>query len=104
MAEKNYTKRETDEYRKDMKNHMNAQDIMLKQILEQTSKTNGRVSKLEWLSMIFKWAIGALGTFIVIVSPVLWYFLKLEIQQITQDSAHNAVTSALSQYNIIVKQ
>lgn len=54
MPEKNYTKRETDEYRKNMVEEMHKQSDMLREIKEdgketklQTQKTNGRVTKLE---------------------------------------------------------
>lgn len=99
-----YSKREQDNFHDELMKRMDKQDVVLERIETQTTRTNGRVSKLEWWSGMFRWALSSLIIFVVVISPVLWYFIKLQIKQTTQDSAQKAVISALSQYNITVQQ
>ena len=47
MPEEPYTKREEDAFRGDITKHLEKQDVILNQIKEQTTKTNGRVSAIE---------------------------------------------------------
>lgn len=47
MADKNYTKREQDHYFTDLFKRMDKQDVILDRIEGQTTRTNGRVTRLE---------------------------------------------------------
>lgn len=68
MEEKPYLNREIDEYFKDVKDQLN-------RIENQTTKTNGRVSKLEnWRSYV----VGAVAVLTLIVLPAIgWILSKL---------------------------
>lgn len=60
--EPNYSKRELDHYFNDMKERLNKQDEMLNKIFEQTSKTNGRVNRLEFWRNAIGWGFGVIMT------------------------------------------
>lgn len=62
MAEKNYSKRELDHYFTDIKQTLVSQNIILERIEQQTTKTNGRVSKLEFWRGVIIWGFGVLLT------------------------------------------
>lgn len=65
--ETNYSKRELDHYFKDITERLSRQDVTLSKILEQTSKTNGRVSKLEFWRNTIGWGFGVLTTAIIFI-------------------------------------
>lgn len=99
MVEKNYSKREQDHYFSDLFKRMDSQDIVLGAIKEQTTKTNGRVSKLEWWKTAVIWGLGTLWTIIILLSPIIWISIKDQIKQ----QSHDAVIGALGEFNVIVK-
>lgn len=99
MEEKPYSKRELDHYFKDLFGRMDNQDSALGKIFEQTSKTNGRVNRLEWWRGVVIWGIGALWAILVVLVPVIWSYIKIEIKADSID----AVTAALNQFNIQIK-
>lgn len=72
----------------------------VKEIMEQTIKTNGRVSKLEWWRASLVWALGFLITLVGIAFPLLRLVVKHEIERSVNDS----VISALSQFDIKVEK
>lgn len=81
-----YTKREQDEWRRDVKD-------TLDRIETQTKKTNGRVSSLEdWKS----WAIGALAVFVPIFIVVSGYLINQSLN--TQQVVETAMTKVLQDY------
>ncbi len=58
----NYSKRELDHYFGDIKETLGKQNIILARIEAQTTRTNGRVSKLEFWRNALIWAFGVLLT------------------------------------------
>lgn len=58
----NYSKRELDHYFNDMKERLEKQDHMLTKILEQATKTNGRVNRLEFWRNAIGWGFGVVLT------------------------------------------
>lgn len=72
--EKNYSKRELDTAFNSITDHLKSQDGTLEKIYIQTTKTNGRVSKLEYWRNAIIWTIGILAGF----TPLVVYFLSLK--------------------------
>lgn len=60
MVEKNYSKRELDTAITAIKDHLTKQDETLSRIEMQTTKTNGRVNKLEYWRNAVAWGFGIL--------------------------------------------
>lgn len=58
----NYSKREQDHFFNDIKERLEKQDAMLIKILEQATKTNGRVNKLEFWRNAIGWGFGVIMT------------------------------------------
>ena len=65
MEESNYSKRELDHYFKDIKDTLNKQNQVLERIENQTTKTNGRVSRLEFWRNAIGWAFGVIMTLVL---------------------------------------
>ncbi len=129
MPEKNYSKREQDSFRGTMLSRMDNQDGMLGKILDQTSKTNGRVTKLEdkiedypevrkQLDVITNWKLEFMSeikgmkrvmTILVIVLPTListifaLYINSLR-QSIIKDTSANVISTLQAEYNIKITQ
>lgn len=99
MEETNYTKRELDHFFVELNKRMDHQDGMLSEIKIQTLKTNGRVTKGEFWITALKWMFGIVWTIVLVLAPILWHAQQLQSKQ----DAEDAVTSALSAYNIQVK-
>ncbi len=91
MSEEPYTKREIDLITKPVMDHLTSQDLILQRIESQTTKTNGRVSKLEWWRGIIIWTFG------VVLA------LSYPIIVLIQHEIHVAVVGVLDQYNIVIK-
>lgn len=71
--EEPYSKREQDYHFKVILDKLEKQDEILELIKIQTTKTNGRVSKLEWWRSGIIWAGGVVGTICLMFIPI---FLK----------------------------
>lgn len=95
MSEKNYSKRELDTALMSIKDHLGAQDIILNDIKTQTTKTNGRVSKLEWWKGGLIWAFGVLITLSIPIGILIKTIIKQQVQQ--------SVSEVLDTYNIVIK-
>ncbi len=65
MKEVNYSKREIDHYLGDIKTILVDQNLALKRIEEQTTKTNGRVNKLEFWRNAIGWGFGVIMTIVL---------------------------------------
>ena len=63
--EPNYSKREQDHFYNDIKERLEKQDVMLNKILEQATKTNGRVNALEFWRNAIGWGFGVGMTIIL---------------------------------------
>lgn len=100
MDETNYTKRELDHFFVELNKRMDHQDGMLSEIKIQTLKTNGRVTKGEFWISALKWTCGIVWSLILIMVPILWHEQQLQSKQ----DAEDAVTAALSQYNIKINE
>jgi len=74
MAEKDYSKREIDLFMREIKETLARQDKLLIEIKEQTTKTNGRVTKLERNLLI---AFVAIAVTTVIKFPELLTLIKI---------------------------
>lgn len=73
MTDTPYSQREHDAFRTNLIGRMDGQDKILTQILEQTKKTNGRVSDLEsWKYYM----VGFGACFSLIVLPTLFIIIK----------------------------
>lgn len=59
---KTYTDRELDHFMGDIKARLEKQDEMLERILTQATKTNGRVSSLEFWRNAIGWGFGVIMT------------------------------------------
>lgn len=99
-----YQKREIDHQFKELFTRLDKQDTALTRIEAQTTKTNGRVNKLEWWQNTVVWALGVLWSALIIVTPLIIKYIKSELTidsktQIDQ-SVKSAVKEALSAYNI----
>ena len=53
---------------------------------EQETKTNGRVNELEWWRKAVVWGLGLLWVIITGIAPMLYYFSKMEISRIVEDT------------------
>lgn len=62
----NYSKRELDHYFDDMKTRLGKQDETLSQILVQTTKHNGRMSKVEFWIKTIQWV------FVTLILPTIF--------------------------------
>lgn len=76
MAEKPYQKRELDYYFDELKQHLKKQDETLGRVEAQTTKTNGRVTKLEWNDKAFLWAVSAIWTLLLLGVPIGYMVLR----------------------------
>lgn len=65
--DKNYSKRELDHYFGDIKGTLEKQNIILEEIKIQTTKTNGRVSALEWWRNAIVWCFTILITVTIFI-------------------------------------
>jgi len=70
MPEEPYTKREQDYHFQVILDRMDKQDVVLKRIEDQTIKTNGRVSRLEWWRSSIVWAGSVLGIICLTFIPI----------------------------------
>ncbi|MDQ5930942.1 MAG: hypothetical protein QG674_106 [Patescibacteria group bacterium] len=61
----NYSKREQDHFFTDIKERLEKQDAMLIKILDQATKTNGRVNKLEFWRNAIGWGFGVIMTIVL---------------------------------------
>lgn len=61
----NYSKRELDHYFGDIKQTLEKQNIILERIEGQTTRTNGRVSKLEFWKSVIVWGFPFCVTIII---------------------------------------
>ena len=68
--ESNYSKRELDHFLGDIKGHLSKQDEILNNILAQTTKHNGRMTKLELWRNVIVW------TFVTVVLPSIFFLLN----------------------------
>lgn len=73
MTDEPYSKREQDYHFKVILDKLEKQDEVLELIKVQTTKTNGRVNKLEWWRSGLIWAGGIVGTICLMFIPI---FLK----------------------------
>ena len=73
---------------------------MLREIKEQTLKTNGRVNKHDWYFKAMWWALGGLCSLSFIIIPLLWRSLKLQIEIISNTSAQKVVAEFKSEPDI----
>lgn len=85
-----YSQKEENTFRTELFRRMDHQDIDLKDIKIQTTKTNGRVSKLEWWRKIIIWVFGVLIA------------LAIPIFDLIRQEIRDTVVSVLSDYNINV--
>lgn len=72
----------------------------VKETKEQTIKTNGRVSKLEWWRNSFLWALGALWTLLLISFPILRWIVQSEIHQSVNVAVQDAFDNRFSSIEI----
>lgn len=68
----NYSRREQDHFFNDIKERLEKQDAMLIKILEQATKTNGRVNALEYWRSVIVWGFGVLLTVSLFVINKIW--------------------------------
>lgn len=126
---KNYTKRETDAYRKSMTERMDKQDDMLNKIFDQTSKTNVRVTKLEdktsgysdlekKVDAVFIWKSEFMAEvkgmkrvlivmFIVIpslISTIFYLYINNFKHEVIQQSADTVVSTLEEKYNLKINE
>lgn len=101
--EKSYGKNEIDLMLKPISDHLSKQDEVLVAIKDQTTRTNGRVSALEFWKSIVLWALGGIYVVITMIFFIYWHFMKIEVTQDSAVAAKQAVDDALSQYNIEVR-
>ncbi len=94
MGEKAYSKRELDHYFQDMKSDIKEILIDGKETKVQVYKTNGRVTRLEWQTRVFWWALGAIWTLIVMMAPSIIRF----VQQINRVNA--TVSELTKEYDV----
>ena len=69
-----YSKRELDYRFDEITDHLRKQDLSLDKILIQTTKTNGRVSKLEQWRSVLIWGF---GTLIVVITGIIRFKLNI---------------------------
>lgn len=85
--EEPYSKREQDYHFKVILDKLDKQDTILERIESQTTKTNGRVSKLEWWRSGIIWAGGVVGSICLLFIPIFLNAMKeqkkefIEVQQ-----------------------
>lgn len=96
--ENTYQDREIDHFMNEFDKRMTHQDDMLGEIKLQTLKTNGRVNKHDWYFTILWWAVGVIGTLILISAGSIIRF----INHIT--ALDQKVTDINNNYNIKVNQ
>jgi len=60
-----YTDREINHFLSDIKERLEKQDAMLIKILDQATKTNGRVNKLEFWRNAIGWGFGVIMTIVL---------------------------------------
>ena len=103
MNENPYSNRELDHYFKDLFEKMGKQDKTLERIEVQTTKHNGRMSKLEWWRSAFVWSISAIWGLILIVVPLLYKAfyrdLDYKIQTAVVQAVDNKIVSGKHEEN-----
>ena len=62
MPDGEYSQKEENTFRENLKETLSNQDTMLNKIYEQTLKTNGRVNKHDWYFKLMWWVLGVFGT------------------------------------------
>ena len=96
---KNYSKREIDHWFRDLFSRLDKQDTVLVAIKEQTTRTNGRVNKLEWWRGAFIWALGAMWTLLLIVIPLLYKAFYKDLYYKIKTAVVEAVDNKISEAN-----
>lgn len=97
MSEETYSQKDLMEHWfGEITKRLDKQDIVLGSIQLQTTRTNGRVTKLEFWNSALKWTCGVLWTLLIVMVPILYHLQQL---QEVSDS-HKAVRDVLQQYNI----
>jgi hypothetical protein len=94
MTDEPYSKREQDYHFKVILDKLEKQDEVLELIKVQTTKTNGRVNKLEWWKSGIIWAGGIVGTICLMFIPI---FLKEMKEQRADFEAERAEVRSVKQ-------
>lgn len=80
----------------DIKEKIDTIHTDVKDIKIQTTRTNGRVSKLEWWRSGFIWALGAMWTLALIVVPLLYKAFYRDIDYKIKNAVVEAVDNKIS--------
>lgn len=75
-----------------------------KKTLEQTTVTNGRVTKHDYLFKFAWWALGALWSIILIIVPIFLIFGRMYVEKISQDAALSVLSGIEEKYNIVIEK
>lgn len=97
-----YSKRELDTSFEAIATHLKNQDEILLRIEVQTTKTNGRVNKLEWWRTAVVFLVTTICGAMMFVAPYAVGVIKDEINYSVNDSVTTSWNKVLSDYNINV--
>jgi len=89
-----------DEYRQ----HDNEIMQMLKEIKEQTLKTNGRVNKHDWYFKAMWWALGAIWTVTLIGIPLLYNLFTWSLDVKLKYASQQVVSLLEEKYDLKVNE
>lgn len=80
----------------DIKEKIDTIHTDVKEIKAQTTRTNGRVSKLEWWRSGFIWVLGAMWTLALIVIPLLYKAFYKNLDYKIKDAVVQAVDNKVN--------
>lgn len=91
MENSQYSTRELDHYFKDMKDTVAEMNFDLKEIKSQTTKTNGRVTSLEYKEKFFIWTLRSLWILIILLIPFFIWFARQQTRLIVDEKIREAL-------------